>query len=65
MVTAGPPAPCRFLTLDQAAAEAGVTRHLIYTAVRTGALPAIKLGGRGLWRVERTALQAWQPRENG
>ncbi len=50
----------RFLTLDEAAAVAGVTRHAVYVAVRRGELPAIKLGGRGQWRVERAVLEEWR-----
>ncbi len=49
----------RFLTLDQAAAVAGVTRHAVYVAIRRGELPAIKLGALGQWWVERAVLEAW------
>ncbi len=52
----------RFLTLDEAAALAGVTRHAIYVAVRRGELAAIRLGGRGQWRVERAVLEEWMRR---
>lgn len=49
--------PARFLTLKQAAEElntgAGVMRNLI----RSGKLPAIQIGGRGQWRIERVVLE--------
>lgn len=50
------PSP-RFLTLDDVADELAVTRSQAYALVRTGELPAIKLGGRGQWRVERDELE--------
>ena len=47
----------RFLTLDDVADELTVSRAQAYALVRSGALPAIKIGGRGQWRVERTKLE--------
>ena len=46
----------RFLTLDQVAEELTVSRAQAYALVRS-ALPAIKIGGRGQWRVERVQLE--------
>lgn len=49
----------RFLTLDQVAEELSTTTAQIYALVRRGELPAIKLGGRGQWRVERARLEEY------
>lgn len=49
----------RFLTLPQVADELGVSQSQVYALVRNGTLPAMKVGGRGQWRVERTRLEAW------
>jgi excisionase family DNA binding protein len=53
----GPKQPSRFLTLDQVADELATTRAQAYALVRRKELRAIKLGGRGQWRVERTVLE--------
>lgn len=47
----------RFLTLDQLADELNISRAQAYALVRSGELPAIKIGGRGQWRIERAALE--------
>jgi excisionase family DNA binding protein len=31
----------------------------VYALVRSGDLPAVKLGGRGVWRVDRNQLEAY------
>lgn len=49
----------RFLTLDDVAAELAISRSQAYALVRNGTLPAMKVGGRGQWRVERTRLEQW------
>ena len=49
----------RFLTLDDVAEELSVSRAQAYALVRSGALPAIKIGGRGQWRVERVKLEEY------
>ncbi len=49
----------RFLTLDQVADELTVSHAQAYALVRSGDLPAIKVGGRGQWRVERTKLEEY------
>lgn len=46
-----PPA-VRFLTLPEVSDILNVSHAQAYALVRSGALPAIKLGGRGQWRVE-------------
>ena len=49
----------RFLQLSDVAAELNVTDSQVYHMVRSGELPAIKVGGRGQWRVERTKLEEY------
>ena len=49
----------RFLTLADTAEELAITVSQAYALVRSGELPAIKIGGNGHWRVERTVLQAY------
>ncbi len=48
----------RFLTLRDVARELAVSAAQAYALVRTGELPAIKVGGRGQWRIERCQLEA-------
>lgn len=47
------------LTLDEVATILRVTPAQVYALVRNGSLPAIKLGGRGVWRVDRQKLEAY------
>lgn len=47
----------RFLTLEQVAEELNTSAAQIYALVRRGELKAIRLGGRGQWRVERSRLE--------
>jgi excisionase family DNA binding protein len=49
----------RFLLLSDVAAELNVTDSQVYHMVRSGELPAIKVGGRGQWRVERAKLEEY------
>ena len=49
----------RFLTLADVAEVLNTSSSQVYALVRSGELPAIKLGGRGQWRVERTALEEY------
>jgi excisionase family DNA binding protein len=49
----------RFYTLDQTARYLNVSRPQVYSLVRSGELPAIKLGGRGVWRVDRHQLEGY------
>ncbi|BAL86101.1 putative DNA-binding protein [Actinoplanes missouriensis 431] len=49
----------RFLLLTDVAAELNVSDSQVYHMVRSGELPAIKIGGRGQWRVERTRLEEY------
>jgi excisionase family DNA binding protein len=49
----------RFLTLEDVATYLSVSTPQVYALVRSGALPAIKIGGRGVWRVDRKQLEAY------
>jgi excisionase family DNA binding protein len=53
----------RFLLLPDVAAELNVSDSQVYHMVRSGELPAIKIGGRGQWRVERTKLEEYIQRK--
>lgn len=47
----------RFLTLTDVAETLNVSLAQAKALVRSGELAGIKLGGRGIWRVEDTALE--------
>ncbi|MFC5177448.1 helix-turn-helix domain-containing protein [Nocardioides taihuensis] len=47
----------RFLTLADVAEVLNTSVAQVYALVRRGELPAIKLGGRGQWRVEASRLE--------
>ncbi len=49
----------RFLSLPDVADILSISVTQVYALVRRGDLPAIKIGGRGQWRVESTALEAY------
>jgi excisionase family DNA binding protein len=49
----------RFLTLSDVAEVLNISASQTYALVRSGDLPAIKIGGRGQWRVERDQLEAY------
>jgi excisionase family DNA binding protein len=49
----------RFLQLSEVANELNVSDSQVYHMVRSGELPAIKIGGRGQWRVERARLEEY------
>lgn len=51
--------PARFLSLDDVATELAISRSQAYALVRNGDLPAMKVGGRGQWRIERVRLEQW------
>lgn len=46
----------RFLTLPDVAEVLNTSANQVYALVRSGDLPAIKIGGRGQWRVEESEL---------
>ena len=52
------PAP-RFLTLTDVAEVLSTSSAQVYALVRRKELKAIKIGGRGQWRVEASELEAF------
>lgn len=49
----------RFLTLPDVAEILNISGSQVYALVRNGELKAIKIGGRGQWRVERDKLESY------
>lgn len=49
----------RFLTLADTAEMLNISASQAYALVRSGELPAIKIGGSGHWRVERDVLEGY------
>jgi len=47
----------RFLTLADVAETLNISASQAYALVRNGELDAIKVGGRGQWRVEASRLE--------
>jgi excisionase family DNA binding protein len=47
----------RFLQLSDVAEILNISASQTYALVRNGDLPAIKIGGRGQWRVEASVLE--------
>jgi excisionase family DNA binding protein len=52
-------APPRFLQLADVAEILNISGAQVYALVRRGELRAIKIGGRGQWRVEASELEAY------
>jgi excisionase family DNA binding protein len=53
------PGLARFLTLADTAELLNITPDEVYGLVKSGELPAIRIGGRGVWRVERAVLESY------
>ena len=49
----------RFLQLADVAETLNISSAQVYALVRSGDLPAIKIGGRGQWRVEVSELESY------
>jgi excisionase family DNA binding protein len=49
----------RFLRLDDVAEVLNTSVAQVYAMVRRGELPAIRVGGRGQWRVEASKLEEY------
>lgn len=52
------PAP-RFLQLADVAEVLNISANQVYALVRRGDIPAVKIGGRGQWRVESSELEKY------
>jgi excisionase family DNA binding protein len=59
MTASDPAGLARFLTLADTAEVLAISLSQAYALVRSGELPAIKIGGAGHWRVETTVLQGY------
>jgi excisionase family DNA binding protein len=55
--------PPRFLLMSDVAEQLNVSMSQVYHMVRSGELPAIKIGGRGQWRIERDKLEEYIQRK--
>jgi excisionase family DNA binding protein len=53
----------RFLLMTDVAEQLNVSVSQVYHMVRSGDLPAIKVGGRGQWRIERVKLEEYIERK--
>ena len=49
----------RFLSVADAAEVLAVDIETVHGLIRSGELPAIRVGERGPWRIERTQLEVW------
>lgn len=49
----------RFLTLSDVAEELQVSLSQVRALVRSGELPAIQIGGRNQWRIERSRFEEY------
>ncbi|HEY8709064.1 MAG TPA: helix-turn-helix domain-containing protein [Burkholderiaceae bacterium] len=47
------------MKMEDVADELAVKQAQVYALVRNGSLPAIKVGGRGQWRIERSRLETF------
>ncbi|QTE31546.1 helix-turn-helix domain-containing protein [Pengzhenrongella sicca] len=55
--------PPRFISLARACELLGVSSSQGYALVRGGEIPAIQVGGRGIWRIEVRELEAYIQRQ--
>ncbi|WP_159797629.1 helix-turn-helix domain-containing protein [Puerhibacterium puerhi] len=53
----------RFLTLADVEEMLNISARQAYALVRSGELAAIQVGGRGVWRVEASELEAYIERQ--
>lgn len=49
----------RFLTIADVAEQLQVKAPAVRNLIKSGQLPAIQVGGRGMWRIEVSALEAY------
>jgi excisionase family DNA binding protein len=57
MTAPSPTAAPRFIQLKDVAEILNISTTQAYALLRTGKLPAIKVGGRGQWRIEVIVLE--------
>ena len=51
--------PAPLLKPSEVAGVLNVTVSQVYTLMRSGELPALKIGRKGVWRVSREGLEAY------
>ena len=49
----------RFLQLADVAEVLNISANQVYALVRRGDIPAVKIGGRGQWRIEASELEKY------
>lgn len=55
--------PPRFIDVDAVADELAISRTQVYSLLRGGDLPAIQVGPKRVWRIERTKLEEYIERQ--
>jgi len=53
----------RFLAVDDVADELAISNGQVYTLRRTGDLPAIQVGPKKVWRIDRAKLEDYIARQ--
>lgn len=53
----------RFLKIEDVQEILNVSSQQAYALVRSGDLPAIQVGGRGIWRIEASELEGYIERQ--
>ncbi|MEL7978353.1 helix-turn-helix domain-containing protein [Isoptericola sp. F-RaC21] len=53
----------RFLSVKDVAEELAITETQVYTLLKTGELPAIQVGPKRVWRIERVKLEEYIERQ--
>ena len=49
----------RFLSVKDVADELAITETAVYTLLKTGEVPAIQVGPKRVWRIERAKLEEY------
>jgi excisionase family DNA binding protein len=47
------------MKVEDVAEELAITERQVYALLHSGDLPAIQVGGRGVWRIERDKLEQY------
>lgn len=53
----------RFLSVKDVADELAITETAVYTLLKTGEAPAIQVGPKRVWRIERAKLEEYIERQ--
>ncbi len=53
----------RFISLEELAKELAISKRQATTLIDAGELPAIQIGGQGIWRIERAELEKYIERQ--